>query len=68
MSHQTPIGNPFMLMLNPEIVFAAMENSPRLNQLNRHLCRPLDRQAPAATAADGTQAEDLDDNDERIAA
>lgn len=43
MAQQSPIGNPFMLMLNPEIVLAAIENSERLAQLNRHLCRPLDR-------------------------
>lgn len=43
MAHQTPIRNPFMLMLQPEVVLAAIENSERLSQLNRHLCRPLDR-------------------------
>ena len=43
MAHESPIRNPFMLMLNPEIVLAAIENSERLGQLNRHLCRPLDR-------------------------
>jgi hypothetical protein len=32
-----------MLMISPEVVLAAMENSERLNKLNRHLCRPLDR-------------------------
>jgi len=47
MTHQTAIGNPFMLLLNPEIVLAAVENSERLSQLNRHLCRPLDRPALA---------------------
>jgi hypothetical protein len=35
--------NPFMLMTNPEVVLAAVEKSERLGQLNRHLCRPLDR-------------------------
>ena len=35
--------NPFMLMLNPELVLAAIEKSERLEQLNRHMCRPLDR-------------------------
>jgi hypothetical protein len=50
--------NPFMLMTHPEIVVAAMERSERLNQLNRHLCRPLDRHATPAADADGesTQA------------
>ena len=43
MSHQTPERNPFMLLVQPEAVFAAMEKSERLGSLNRHLCRPLDR-------------------------
>ncbi|MCY7314592.1 MAG: hypothetical protein LH480_02960 [Rubrivivax sp.] len=45
------VRNPFMLMLNPEFVLAAIEKSERLGQLNRHLCRPLDRQTPAAVGA-----------------
>lgn len=40
--------NPFMLMLNPEGVLAAIERSEHLSQLNRHLCRPLDRIVPGA--------------------
>ena len=54
MAYQTAVGNPFMLMLNPEIVLAAIESSERLSQLDRRLCRPLDRHvgpAAAATAA-----------------
>ena len=43
MSEQTLGHNPFMLMLNPEVVIAAMEKSEKLAQLNRHHCRPLDR-------------------------
>jgi hypothetical protein len=44
-----------MLMLNPEVVLAAVEKSERLGQLNRHLCRPLDRATPtgAKMAPDG---------------
>lgn len=42
----TPIAaavrNPFMLLLQPEMVLAAVERSQRLGQLKRHLCRPLD--------------------------
>jgi hypothetical protein len=41
-----------MLMLNPEVVLAAVESSERLKQLNRHECRPLDR--ISTTRADGT--------------
>lgn len=43
MSELSIAHNPFMLMLNPEVVIAAMEKSEKLAQLNRHLCRPLDR-------------------------
>ena len=51
--------NPFMLMMNPEIVLAAIEKSERLGQLNRHMCRPLDRIVPASTeAADTADAAD----------
>jgi len=46
MHPQAHANNPFMLMLNPEIVFAAMESSERLAQLNRHQCRPLDKAVP----------------------
>ncbi len=62
MPQLTPDRNPFMLMINPEVVFAAMEASERLGQLNRHLCRPLDRVAPVVTDATAPAvAEDDDD-------
>ena len=49
--------NPFMLMLNPEVVLAAIEKSERLGQLNRHLCRPLDRVPLEASVADAVHLE-----------
>lgn len=59
MSLPSAAQNPFMLMLQPEAVLAAIEKSERLSRLNRHLCRPLDRpvipankQAAAVVAAD----------------
>lgn len=62
MSQPATAHNPFMLMLNPELVLAAMEKSERLSQLNRHLCRPLDKlsahQAKAAADDEDTPAED----------
>jgi hypothetical protein len=62
MSQQASPRNPFMLMLNPEVVLAAVEKSERLGQLNRHLCRPLDRQAPnSARAVDGERDDDADE-------
>lgn len=60
MSQQATVRNPFMLMLNPEVVLAAVEKSERLGQLNRHLCRPLDRPVtPGGKAA----VESDDDSD-----
>lgn len=52
MSVEAQVRNPFMLMLNPEVVVAAMEASERLKQLNRHECRPLDTMSPLR--ADGS--------------
>lgn len=43
MSVEAHVRNPFMMLLNPEGVIAAMEASERLKQLDRHECRPLDR-------------------------
>lgn len=51
-------ANPFMLLLHPEVVVAAMEKSERLGQLNRHLCRPLDKILPGATADDDARRDD----------
>ncbi len=58
MSQSAPVRNPFMLMLNPEVVLAAVEKSERLGQLKRQLCRPLDRPAP------GGQRDETDRDDE----
>ena len=65
MTPSAAVYNPFMLLLNPEIVFAAIEKSERLSQLTRHLCRPLDKPAPiaAATIADLETEADLCDDD-----
>ncbi|MFO1271888.1 MAG: hypothetical protein U1F50_09460 [Rubrivivax sp.] len=66
MSQTTIARNPFMLMLNPEVVLAAVEKSERLSQLNRHLCRPLDRPVlgttgkPAEAAAEDSETDDAE--------
>lgn len=60
MAHQTAQHNPFMLMINPEVVFAAMEKSERLGQLNRHLCRPLDRISPTEAGSGPAAVDDED--------
>jgi hypothetical protein len=51
MAHQSSEHNPFMLLVHPEAVFAAVEKSELLGRLNRHLCRPLDR--PVGGQANG---------------
>lgn len=69
MAQESLRHNPFMLMMNPEVVLAAVERSERLSRLNRHLCRPLDRpshagkpnaEAPtdAGFGGDGADADD----------
>jgi hypothetical protein len=63
MSHVTSAANnPFILMLDPEFVLAAMEKSESLAQLNRHTCRPLDRIIPTPGSADGEAAEAANDD------
>jgi hypothetical protein len=59
MKQESLARNPFMMMIQPEAVLAAMERSEKLGRLNRRLCHPLDRPAPAA--ADGGKAVDTDD-------
>lgn len=43
MSSLNPAANPFVLMMNPELVLAAMEKSESLERLQRRQFRPLDR-------------------------
>lgn len=35
--------NPFALMLDPQAIIAQIENSERLERLQRRVCRPLDK-------------------------
>lgn len=58
MSTESLARNPFMLMLSPELVLAAMARSEKLGRLNRRLCQPLDRQMPVPAAADETSDPD----------
>lgn len=58
MAHQVSERNPFLLMVNPEIVLAAMAKSERLEALHRHLCRPLDGPFTGAAGANDDAAED----------
>lgn len=63
MAQQSTVRNPFMLMLQPEVVLAAVEHSERLGKLNRHMCRPLDRLADSKAGQPGRSVDEdeLDD-------
>jgi hypothetical protein len=63
MPQQAAERNPFMLMISPEVVLAAVEKSERLGKLNRHLCRPLDRPVPATTGAAVVEVATDDEDD-----
>jgi hypothetical protein len=52
--------NPFVLMVNPQAVFAAIENSDRLARLASRICRPLDRHQPGVTDGDAVDAAEAD--------
>lgn len=54
MSQQAQVRNPFMLLVSPEVVLAAIENSEHLGKLNSKLCRPLDGPASVPGAEDGS--------------
>ena len=64
MTQTTAVRNPFMLMTEPEVVLAAIEKSERLSQLNRHLCRPLDRPVLGNRRAEQNDSEDVDTDDD----
>jgi hypothetical protein len=44
MTHpQHAVANPFALLMDPQAVFRAIENSERLERLHSRVCRPLDK-------------------------
>lgn len=67
MPHQAYERNPFMMMINPEVVLAAVAKSERLGQLKRQLCRPLDKPAPPGNGAIPAPEADDQGDDEFIA-
>ena len=56
--------NPFALMMEPEVVFAAMASSDRLARLKSRICRPLDN---PLTAPDGDDAAVFDQSVDAMA-
>ena len=59
-------ANPFVLMVNPQAVFAAIENSDRLARLTSRICRPLDRHAPALADGETANGETADAADAEL--
>ncbi len=53
MDLQAAARNPFLLLVEPETVLAAIEKSEPLERLNRHMCRPLDRPTPTSVRQPG---------------
>lgn len=51
MSQESLAHNPFMMMLNPEVVLAAVERSEKLGRLKRRMCHPLDKPVPTASGS-----------------
>lgn len=50
-------ANPFALLMNPEAVFKAIENSERLERLHSRICRPLDRPLLPHAPAEGGESD-----------
>ena len=65
----TITDSPFALLTDPQAVFAALEYSDRLNNLERRICRPLDDRWIGVVCGDAVAsfdeaidaADDLDD-------
>lgn len=57
MSQESVVNNPFMLLIEPEQVIAAMHGSQVLERLSRRMCHPLDKPqlipGQASDAGDG---------------
>lgn len=67
MSEFASVENPFLFMMNPQVVLDAVQQSDRLAGLNRRICRPLDRRwlvpkyvSPADLEIDADDASDDD--------
>lgn len=43
MNAQQYVADPFALMVHPDDIFQAVEQSERLQHLQRRVCRPLDK-------------------------
>jgi hypothetical protein len=62
MEQQHLIANPFALLLNPEAVHAALQQSTALNRLRSRVWRPLDRSSGPLVAEERSGGEDVEDH------
>ena len=53
------VGDPFAMLINPQAVLIAIEQSGRLGALNSRVCRPLDK--PMIPKRDNEDPRALDD-------
>jgi len=60
-NHQDAIavGDPFAMLINPQAVLQAIEQSGRLGALNSRVCRPLDK--PLIPKRDGEEQRHFDE-------
>jgi len=67
MARLATASNPFLMMMNPEVVLQAVERSERLKGLQRRVCRPLDKPLiPKIANADQAAYDDAIDVDVEI--
>lgn len=63
---QHSAANPFALLMDPQAVFRAIENSERLERLHSRVCRPLDKPLLPLVATEDAEAAEairLDDDE-----
>lgn len=54
---QHRVVNPFVLLMDPQSVFRAIEKSERLERLHSRVCRPLDKPLlPVVAAEDASES------------
>jgi hypothetical protein len=53
---QHPAANPFALLMDPQAIFRAIENSERLERLHSRVCRPLDKPLLPVVAAEDAES------------
>lgn len=55
MTESPPVLNPFALMMDPDGVLRAVEQSQRLLNLRRRICRPLDKPIRGQSGEDNSE-------------